>query len=311
MDFESEIATAAAPARAALALALCAAISAQGPAPAAPQDPPIVTVGRTVLDVHTESMSRELFSACDRDGDDRLDLFEACEAIETLGDPKDPSSFLAIDDSRDGYLQWPEFDAHYKSAIERGGTFRARTCRRFVRQSPELKDATPATPLEIFLQLHDANENGGLDPEEIQKLVRDIGLHPAFESQLKMLDLDHSGLVEPLELAPVFERIRSVAVLPGLESVATPSGLPPPWGDIDADGDRAIDLAELTAALRRLDPGLQRWAETILKSLDADGDAKIADKELPGNTTSAANAAKKPPGAPAAAGLLGALRSGG
>ncbi|MCR9247554.1 MAG: hypothetical protein NXI31_21195 [bacterium] len=254
------------------------------PTPVAPgrQEPQQVGVGRITLDSHDEATSRELFSACDRDSDDRLDLFEATDALDTLGDPKESSGFLDLDTNRDGYIQWPEFDKVFHRAIEHTKTFRVRTCRRFVKQAPEQQEARQATPLEVFLKLHDQNENGGLDPDEISTLVREIKLNPMFEPQLRMLDVDQSGRVEAGELAPVFEQIRRAVALPGMAGMAPESTLPPPWNDIDGNGDGAIDLAELNAALRRLDPGLARWAKTLLAQLDKDGDQKLGATEIPG-----------------------------
>jgi len=289
-----------------VAASLCVAIAAQDPQPEAEPEPePVGKVGRTSLDVHTEQTSRELFSACDRDSDDRLDLFEACDALENLGDPKDSRSFLALDRDRDGFLQWPEFDEHYRSSIQRGGTFRVRTCRRFVKQLPELQQAKTATPLDVFIQLNDTNENGGLDPEEIQKIVRDLGLLPVLETQLKRLDLDQSGLIEPAELAPWFEQIRSVVSLPGVSELPTPSGMPSPWGEIDSNGDSAIDIEELTQALRRLDPGLARWATVVMKKLDTDGDHKLTDRELPGAQPVESQPVESGPGQSGSAGSAG------
>ncbi|MCA8949095.1 MAG: hypothetical protein KDE27_06320 [Planctomycetes bacterium] len=268
-------------------------------------EPKSAGAGSTTLDVYTESTSRELFSACDADSDDRLDLFEASDALETLGDPKDSSSFLTLDQNRDGYLQWPEFDAQYRRAIERDGTFRVKTCRRLSQQAPELKSAKPATPLETFLQLHDTNGDGGLDPDEIAKFAREMGLQPAFESQLRMLDLDHSGRVEALELAPIFAQLRSVAALPGMADVAVPSALPAPWGDIDTSGDAAIDAGELAAALRKLDPALARWAAAILAKLDRNQSGKVESDEIPGAGSGLKSTSKAAAELPVTGALLG------
>jgi len=248
--------------------------------------------GRASADVHSEPRSREMFTACDGNSDDRLDLFEASEALEALGDPKDGKSFLRLDGDRDGFLAWPEFDLHFRSVVRRGSTFRVQTCRRLVQQAPEQQQPRAATPLQKFLKLYDGNANGGLDPDEIDKMVQALQLAPAIGSQLKALDLDNSGRIEETELAAKFEEfaprlelLRSVLPFPlfGAPKAAVPMAAP--WGSLDEDGDGAIGLDELTGALRRLDSGLERWAKHLLQRLDADKNGKLTPEELPGATT--------------------------
>lgn len=267
-------------------LTIAAAAVSQQPVPG-PVQPPTPqgagSSGRSSADVHTEPRSREMFRSCDADSDDRLDLFEACEALETLGDPKDASPFQRLDKDRDGYLGWPEFDQFFRTVVQRGGTFRVRTCRRLEPQSTTQRQ--PATPLQQFLQNLDQNHNGGLDPQEIDQLVRDAGLPPSLGIEMKALDLDQSGRVEETELAPMFEKLRTRLPLPGTTPAKPASPLPPEWAIVDDNGDGAIDLEELTRALRRLDPTLARWARNLLQPLDADRNGKLTPTELPGAGT--------------------------
>jgi Ca2+-binding EF-hand superfamily protein len=237
--------------------------------------------GRATADVYSEARSREMFTACDGNSDDRLDLFEACEAIESLGDPKDGKAFQRLDRDRDGFLAWPEFDQHFKSVAKAGGTFRVRTCRRLVQQAPEQQQARPATPMQKFLKLYDGNGNGGLDPDEIDQLVVQVGLPPAVGTQLRGLDLDNSGRVEETELAAGIELVRGSFPLLVAAANKPATTLPAPWGSIDENGDQEITLEELTAALRRLDPGLARWAEYLMRRFDHDKNGKLTADELP------------------------------
>jgi Ca2+-binding EF-hand superfamily protein len=252
-------------------------VAAQIRTPVSPEPPG--TVGHTRLEVHDPQASRELFAACDGNGDDRLDLFEASAAIETLGDPRDSSGFRLLDRDRDGYLDWSEFDDHFRAVVGRGRVFRVKTCRRFAHSAPEVQQAKSATPLERYFQLHDVDENGGLDPDEVSRIVKELGLQPLFEAQLRNLDRDQSGRIEATELMPFFERMQGKIALPGLRA-APESGLPGPWTAIDADGDGAIDLGELQVALRRIDSGLARWARHLLQRHDADADGKLSADEL-------------------------------
>jgi len=269
----------------------------QGPAPAKKKVDLQGPGGRATADVHSEPRSREMFSACDGNSDDRLDLFEASEALEALGDPRDGKSFLRLDGDRDGFLAWPEFDQYFRKTVERGSTFRVQTCRRLVQQAPEQQPARAATPLQRFLKLYDGNGNGGLDPEEIDQLVAQLQLLPAIGSQLKALDLDNSGRIEESEFAPRFEEF-ATRLQPMRPALTLPFGglpfggpvkagppLPAPWASIDENGDSAIDLDELTGALRRLDSGLERWAKHLLQRLDRDKNGTLNADELSGGTS--------------------------
>ncbi|MBL8722730.1 MAG: hypothetical protein JNK49_01720 [Planctomycetes bacterium] len=236
--------------------------------------------GERGVSVYHEATSHELFFACDSDGDDRLDLFEACDALESLGDPRDTSAYRRLDRDRDGFVSWPEFDQHFRSVVQRGGVLRVRPCRRLAADAVELRTATAATPIQQFLQLHDRNGDGGLDPDEIDQFVRQSQLPPQVAAQLKALDLDRSGRVDEAELAPQFDTLR--ASLPSAPPEARPAGkgLPPEFAGCDTDGNSALDQAELAAALRRLDPALGTWAPVLLKALDTDRNGRLDAAEL-------------------------------
>lgn len=241
---------------------------------------------------YTEALSRDLFTACDSDGDDRLDLFEAAEALDALRDLRDRDAFVRLDGDRDGFLSWPEFDQHFWSVIQFGGTFHLRPCRALVEQAPEQRQARPASPLQRFVALHDSNGNGALDPDEVERMVVRTELPPNVSAQLRGLDRDKSGRIDEAELAPWFELLR------GRVPEATPQATPargggpllPPWHDNDADGNGRIDRDELAAALRRIDPSLARWAEALLRALDLDRDGQLDAAELPATRRAARSA---------------------
>jgi Ca2+-binding EF-hand superfamily protein len=273
-------------------LFLCACAVALAPAPAqvppragAPTAPearrdPAAPSGERSVAVYHEATSRELFFACDSDSDDRLDLFEACEAMETLGDPRDPTLFRRLDRDRDGFVSWPEFDQHYRQVVQRGGVLRVRPCRRLATDALELRTAAAATPIQKFLQLHDRNGDGGLDADEIDRFVRQTQLPNSTAAQLKALDLDRSGRVDESELAPYFDALR--ASLPGTapQPKGPGKGLPPQYAELDANGDGTLDRDELAAALRRLDPALDPWAPAVFAALDRDRNGRLDAAEL-------------------------------
>ncbi|MBL8755692.1 MAG: hypothetical protein JNK15_20520 [Planctomycetes bacterium] len=259
---------------------LWAAATLPAQAATAPQDPnaPKGKPGteRTFRGSCSGSLSRDLFGAADLDGDDRLDVFEAHDALEAMRDLRDHDGFARLDRDRDGFVSWPEFDQNLQKSLQGGGTFKIRLVRKLTATAPE---ARAASPLQKFLQLHDSNGNGGLDPAEVDKFLRESELSPALGGQLKTLDHDRSGRLEEAELAPWFEQ------LPGKSpsDVGAPaSPLPPPWSTADGDRDGILDASEWKVLLRRLDPTLERIADDLLRLRDRNRDGKLQADELPG-----------------------------
>lgn len=293
---------------------------------------------RTTIDSYSQSRSRELFRACDADGDDRLDLFEATDTIEDLGELKDAVRFRRIDRDRDGYITWTEFDEYYRSLLQVGKALRLRPARRLPaapsvepgsipagqprpdrpgmgQADPGLPTGGTATgaqrPLQRFLQLFDRNQDGGLDAAEIEAWVKQSGLNPQFASQLRTLDADRSGKLEEAELEMFFRSTGLESLLPGAPAGpstlpiglplpllpaagnAQKTPLPAPWDHCDRDQDGQLDRAELAHWLRQIDPGLVRWAGTILDQLDANRDGRLPAAEL-GIKPPAAKPAVKP-----------------
>ncbi|MBL8751090.1 MAG: hypothetical protein JNK78_18170 [Planctomycetes bacterium] len=229
----------------------------------------------------SEATSRDLFAGCDADADDRLDIFEASEALDALDDPKNSESFARLDTNRDGFLSWPEFDQHFWNVVQAGNTFHVRPCRQGVEQAPEQREARPDTGLQKFLSLHDQNGDGALDPTELERMVLRTNLPPAIASQLRTLDADQSGKVDAAELAPIFELLRGRVPEATTTAPKTGGALLSPWHDNDADRNGRIDAAELAATLRRIDPSLARWADALMKLLDRDKDGSLSGDELP------------------------------
>ncbi|MCB9887774.1 MAG: EF-hand domain-containing protein [Planctomycetes bacterium] len=247
---------------------------------------------RVSLEQHDEQTSRDLFSACDADADDRLDLFEASDSIESLGDPKNLRSFARLDTDRDGYLSWPEFDAYFRFVTDHGKALHLRPSRPVPQFDKQTEQAPAATPLQRFFRLYDGNRDGGLDPEELDRITSQLGLLPILAAMLRNLDADRSGKIEEGELAPWFGQIEQLLPPTPAEGGAVDSAMPMPWGSGDADGDGTLTLDELTAALRRIDPSLVKWARQLFTRLDKNRDGKLDAAELgldkpPARTTAA------------------------
>lgn len=244
------------------------------PAPG-PQEPdPKAPTERVYRGPYDAATSRDLFSACDRDADDRLDMLEACETLDGLRDAKDHDGFARFDQDRDGYVGWPEFDAVFRQSLQRQGLVRVRPCR------PLRSEARGNVELQQFLRLHDGNRDAALDQAEIERLVRLGILPPALTSKLRTLDHDGSGRLEATELAPWFEQLPR-ASHPTVERPGVGSMLPAPWNRCDADRDQAISKDELGLCLRRIDPSLERWVPQLLQKLDRNRDGRLQSGELP------------------------------
>ena len=261
-------------------LLLSSAAAAQVPQPLTPGmgDPslrPRLGEVRRYRGAYSESVSRELFRGCDGNSDDRLDVLETVDAFDLLPSPRDHDGYARFDTDRDGFVTWPEFDQRFRKGLEVGGGFRVRTVRRLT-----MPEAPPqkATPLQEFIKTFDKNGDGSLSPDEIQKLLETAGMPPTLAAPMARLDLDGSGSVSEVELAPWFESLPIAALV---KSTGI-SPLPQPWFEGDRDKDGAIDADELRAVLRALDPGLLRWTKKLFAKLDANADGKLDPKELRG-----------------------------
>ena len=267
------------------ALLLAATTAAQIPTPEPSQVEP-TREPRRYTGIYDESISRELFRACDENSDDRLDVFETADSFDLLPSARDHRGFARFDTDRDGFVTWPEFDQRFRTSLDNGGTFRVRTARSFTMpEAPPQKE----TPLRQFLRTFDADGDGALAPAEVEKLLVGTGLPPTLAGPLMASDLDGSGSIDEAELAPWFQRLPVAA----LTAAAGNSPLPQPWFDGDLDKDGAIDVDELRAVLRALDPGLLRWAAKLLEKLDADKDGKLGRDELNASKTPTAPVGEK------------------
>ena len=254
-----------------------------------------VTVERSYNGSYSESVSRELFTACDSNSDDRLDVLEAASAFETLRSPRDSESFARFDVDRDGFVTWPEFDQRFRRGIDKRGTFSVKTSRPFVEPAPPPQ---PATPLQQFMQLHDANRDGGLSPAEIDQLLAQLSLPETLGGPLRALDFNGSGRIEDAELAPWFEMLPPAARQLGMPQADpnAPPPLPQPWLDVDADKNSSIGIDELRQLLLRIDPLLDPWLRALFAALDLNADKQLTRDELPLPPSTEAGDPRRSPG---------------
>lgn len=243
---------------------------------------------RVRFHTYDTARSRVLFRSCDRDGDDRLDLLEATQAIETLGDPKDRAAFRRLDADRSGFVEWPEFDRHYRAAIQGGDPLYLRPFR--ARGAVSIGEAGPTrSPQRQVIDLFDRDGDGALDAAEQQRLRDELRLPATVARQFETLDTDRNGRIDERELLPMTVLLR---MLPGgiaarapaapVAPAATPTPPTTFFADADADQNGRLDVDELAVVLRRIDPLLPRWRHQLLAAADRNGDGGLQPGEIAG-----------------------------
>jgi Ca2+-binding EF-hand superfamily protein len=248
-------------------------VAAQEPAAPAPES--------CTASAYDESMSRRLFACCDEDGDLRLDLFEARACLQAMGDPSRPEWFRRLDQDRDGFLEWPEFDRHFRAVVRAGDSLRLRLVRPLPAAKDETEQGRPTSPLAVF----DANEDGLLEADEAKALFQSLDVPESMLGLLAMFDADKDGKYSEQELNVPLQQFRTPAAARG-----EAGSLPAAMAAMDADANFAIDVFELARALRKVDPELQRWAPQILAARDRNRDGLLRTDELPTEVRRGSNA---------------------
>ena len=242
--------------------------------------------------VWSQTRSLELFAACDRDGNDRLDVFEIRAALVELGNSRDPSVLRRLDTDSSGFLEWPEFDARFRLAIDKAKSFRVRPAL----PPPPIEDptATPAVPdaTELVIGVTDDNGDGLLSRPELAAFLRRLRQDPALIEHFPTLDRDGSGTLDVEEFRPVVMMVPNVLVLLGANEQLR-RGLPADDREADRNLDGSIDRAELRAALIRLHPSLERWTDRVMLAADRSRNGTLGGAELAAARTTARRAQRE------------------
>lgn len=180
---------------------LCAVATAQTTPPPAGGKPtsPRQPEQRAVRGDCSEAQSRTLFTGCDADGDDRLDVFEAGFAIELVRGVRDVDGFARFDADRDGFVTWREFDRVLHATLDAGATFRVKVARPAAPATPEAK---PIADPKLLLREHDANRDGALDAAELGAALRRVDARLATWAAeiLQAHDVNRDGKLQQGEL---------------------------------------------------------------------------------------------------------------
>lgn len=252
-----------------VSLLLCGAGVAQQSAPQRPEREVVAVY------VYDRGQSRRLFASADRNADDRLDMSEAGACLHTVDGIRDRKAFRRLDEDRDGFLGWREFDAHLRSVLREGGTFYLMPIRRSELDSYRPAGSEPSRSEPTVMERLDTNGDGSVSRAEIRKLLEAAGLPTNLVAQFPVLDRDRSGELSASEVAPL------APLLPQLGSLnGGATGLPTEYRGADRDDDGKVNRSELVECLRVLAPGLERWADKVLQDADSNGNGTLDQQEL-------------------------------
>ena len=272
-----------------LAAALCAALPASAAAQTSERGPgavPKATSGPakwvSLLD-HSERLSRQAFTACDANRDDRLSVLEASRTIEGVSHD-DLDSFRRMDRSSDGFVHWPEFDQRFRELTSRGNPMRIRPYRPLpappVTSLTAGRTNTPMAQAVTLIAQFDADKDGNLGLDEVAKGLQALGAPTDLLLILGALDLDKSQDLTPHELLPFVAQLPPIQAAPRPTQRGASSGLPTGYRKADTNKDGVLDRAEVENVLRSIDSILPRWASQIVRDADRSGNNTLGPQEI-------------------------------
>jgi len=229
---------------------------------------------------YVAEFSWPLFTACDLDADDRLDLIEARTCVIMLDADDARVAFRRLDQNRDGFLYWPEFDELYRRATSDGDGLYLRPGR--IAALDDLaglesrRDNQTPSANEVMASF-DSNRDKNLNADEISSLLDHYGLDSRMAEKMQAFDSDGSGSIDLDELTTILQFVR----LPTSKTIKLPpeAGAPPRF-EFDRNRDGFVELSELESALLVMAPTLVPWAKTIIKQADRDGDQRLSILEI-------------------------------
>ena len=245
------------------------------PQPAAETQP---KTERVTVREYDQQRSVALFAACDGNSDDRLDVFEARAAFSGVGDPQDIRWYRRLDQDRDGFLDWPEFDRFYRDLAQNGAPLHL-TLARQLSASVTVASPLAGSDLRETIRVFDKDQDGQLDRDEVNGALRAVGAPQGAAVLLQLVDTNRDGKFSEAEIAPHWDGLRGKSAITQL--VGKPDEQKAALAALDLDANGAVSVAELARALRRIDPQLARWAPQIHEAADTDKDGALRGPEVP------------------------------
>jgi Ca2+-binding EF-hand superfamily protein len=233
---------------------------------------------RVTVREYDQKRSVALFAACDSNSDDRLDIFESRAAFSNVGEPQEIRWYRRLDQDRDGYLEWPEFDRFYRDLVQNGDALRL-TLARSLASSAEIASPQVGSDLRDTIRVFDKDQDGQLDQQEAASALRSVGAPQGALMLLQLVDTNRDGKFSEAEIAPHWDGLRGKSVVAQL--AGKPDEQKAALAALDLDANGSVSVAELARALRRIDPQLARWAPQIHEAADADKDGALRGQEVP------------------------------
>ncbi len=250
------------------------------------QNPPIAPRPVVVLQTYDEVSSRLAFSSVDRNADDRLSIFEFAASHDepAAADPRDPTAFRRFDTDRDGFLNWPEFDARMQNAIRLSGEFRYRPARVIsapkAHTIPTTEDGKELLDAQVqgLLALLDTDRSDTLSREEFTTLLHSAGMPATILTQFVQADRNGDRQLDAKELITLTRLLPNLPRGPQVQQSARSFSVA--WRRADLDGDGEIGNSELESVLRSHDLHLGRWVDKVLADADRTGDRRLGPAEV-------------------------------
>jgi Ca2+-binding EF-hand superfamily protein len=247
-----------------------------------------------VLKLYSSADGRRAFTACDLNGDDDIVY---TEAKKTIQDIKTIEDFRKFDQDGDGTVYCNEFNLRYRNLVQMGGTLTLTgpALTRELRPDPTAgRGSADQRALRVLHEV-DVDRDGRISASEWGKLAALLGSAAEARKIFENLDEDQSRDLSLGELRDFAARVWLVqapepAPPPTEDEDAAPTPEPEATGNrlvrlrpevaaADTDGDGVVSRKELTYALLRLDPRLEKFAGEILDTVDLNGDARIGPRE--------------------------------